>query len=70
MLTKEAERRLMPGAPGEEPDPMASDAATVAPDAAAPAMASVPVTTGTVALPPLRLQKPAELTKTHAEAGG
>ena len=81
VLTREAERRLMPGAPGEEPDPLAAvepaaltdGAPAAAPEATAPAphqMESVPVTTGTVALPPLRLQKPAEMTKSHAEGGG
>jgi chemotaxis protein MotB len=74
VLTKEAERRMMPIPPGEESDSLAGVVEPgLSPDGASPAppvMQSVPVSTGTVALPPIGLQKPAQLTKSHAEAGG
>lgn len=76
VLTKEAERRMMPVPPGEEPDPLANAEETLPLGGAGPApavtpvMESVPVTTGTVALPPIQLQKPADLTKSPANGGG
>ncbi len=67
VLSKEAERRLMPGM---APDPADEEALSVQPPAPADTPVSVPARAGTVALPPLPLQKPAELTKTPSTTGG
>ena len=67
VLSKEAELRLMPGM---TPDAVDEEALSGQPPAPAEAPVSVPARVGTVALPPLPLQKPAEVTKTPSTTGG
>ena len=63
VLTQEAERRLTPGAPLEE------NGVSATTDNPTPTE-NMPARTGTVALPPLGLQKPVDLTKSQSDAGG